>query len=194
MNYKLKWHHAQSLKTHSYDCHFCGHKVAADKGWFAETETTSRQAFVFICPNCKRPTFFDADGEQVPSPRVGGDVKGITDKGVESLYNEARDCMMVGAHTAAALLARKLLMNIAVQHGAAAGRTFAEYVDHLATNGFVPPNGKPWVDQLRTKGNEATHEIHQTSQADARQVLTFAEMLLRFVYEFPSMVGPSRKP
>ncbi len=93
-----------------------------------------------------------------------------------------------------ALLARKLLMNIAVQHGAAAGRTFAEYVDHLAANGFVPPNGKPWVDQLRTKGNEATHEIHQTSQADARQVLTFAEMLLRFVYEFPSMVGPTGKP
>lgn len=82
-------------------------------------------------------------------------------------------------------------MNIAVQHGADAGLSFVEYVDFLASKGFVPPNGRAWVDQIRRKGNEATHEIPAIKQEDAIQLLTFAEMLLRFVYEFPSMLTAS---
>jgi hypothetical protein len=97
---------------------------------------------------------------------------------------------MVGANTAVVLLARKLLMNIAVQHGAQPGKAFVDYIDYLSDNGFVPPNGRAWVDQIRKKGNEATHEIPQITEQDARQILTFTEMLLKFVYEFPSMVTP----
>lgn len=188
--YKLNWQNTTNPKTHSYLCHFCGHRVASEKGWFATTNSSNIQAFIFICPGCTKPTFFSADGKQVPAPRIGNSVKGITDKGVEALYNEARDCTMVGANTAAVLLARKLLMNVAVQHGAQHGETFVDYVDYLSNNGFVPPNGRAWVDQIRKKGNEATHEIPQITQQDAQQILTFVEMLLKFVYEFPSMVNP----
>jgi hypothetical protein len=188
--YILNWQQTTNPKTHSYLCHFCGHKVASEKGWFATTGVSNIQAFIFICPGCTKPTFFGADRKQVPAPRVGNSVNGITDKGVEALYNEARDCTMVGANTGAVLLARKLLMNVAVQHGARPGETFVDYVDYLSNNGFVPPNGRAWVDQIRKKGNEATHEIPQITQQDAQQILTFAEMLLKFVYEFPSMVNP----
>jgi hypothetical protein len=164
--------------------------VAADKGWYAATLASNSKAYVFICPNCHRPTFFDSDGTQVPSPRIGHTVQAITDKAVENLYNEARDCSMVGAHTAAVLLCRKLLMNVAVQQGAQPGQAFAQYVDHLAESGFIPPNGRAWVDQVRKKGNEATHEIPSIGSSDAQQIITFVEMLLRFIYEFPSMLTP----
>lgn len=194
MEYELNWQKIDSPTTRSYFCHFCGHKVASDKGWFATTRISNRLAYIFVCPSCKRPTFFDDDGKQVPAPRIGNAVKGITDKEVEALYNEARDCTMVGANTAAVLLSRKLLMNIAVHHGAQPGKTFIEYIDYLADNGFVPPNGRVWVDQIRKKGNEATHEIPQVTQQDAKQILTFVEMLLKFVYEFPSMVIPQSTP
>jgi hypothetical protein len=82
-------------------------------------------------------------------------------------------------------------MNVAAQHQAPPGQPFTTYVEFLEKTGYVPPNGKVWVDQIRTKGNEATHEIPQVSAADAVQILQFTEMLLRFVYEFPSMVNPN---
>lgn len=191
---RIEWQSISGPGVRKYMCHYCDHTVAADKGWYAKTSVGNIHAFLFACPNCQRPTFFEPDGTQIPSPRVGRSVKGVTDAAIEKLYNEARDCAMVGAHTAAVLLCRKLLMNVAVQHGAVAGRSFVEYVDHLAANGYVPPNGKAWVDQIRKKGNEATHEIPLISQADAQQILTFVEMLLRFIYEFPSMLTPPPSP
>ena len=81
-----------------------------------------------------------------------------------------------------------MLMNIAVEQGAAEGLKFIEYVSFLSDKGFVPPNGKHWVDHIRKKGNEATHEIAIMVEQDAKELVTFVEMLLRFIYEFPNMV------
>ena len=41
------------------------------------------------------------------------------------------------------------------------------------------------------KGNEATHEIAVMGEQDAKELISFIEMLLRFIYEFPSMVPVS---
>lgn len=107
---------------------------------------------------------------------------------VESLYNEARRCSSIGAYTAAVLLSRKLLMNISVSLGAKDGEPFITYVEYLAANGYVPPNGKRWVDHIRKKGNEATHEIVLMQQSDAEDLLKFGEMLMTFIYEFPNKI------
>ncbi len=82
-------------------------------------------------------------------------------------------------------------MNIAVNLGAPVGQTFISYVEYLAKNGYVPPNGKGWVDHIRRKGNEATHEIALMTQEDANDLITFSEMLLKFIYEFPSKIKPT---
>ena len=59
----------------------------------------------------------------------------------------------------------------------------------------MPPNGKVWVDYIRQRGNEANHEIALMTQQDAEALITFVEMLLRFIYEFPGMVPtPPSKP
>lgn len=79
-------------------------------------------------------------------------------------------------------------MNIAVAQGASEGKKFIDYVNYLAENGYVPPNGKGWVDHIRKKGNEATHEIIVMTQSDAEELISFAEMLLKFIYEFPSRI------
>ena len=105
--------------------------------------------------------------------------------------------MSVSAYTASVLACRKLLMNIAVAQGAAEGKKFAEYVQYLADNGYVPPNGKGWVDHIRKKGNEATHEIPHMERGDAEELIAFAEMLLKFIYEFPARYpppSPKRRP
>jgi Domain of unknown function (DUF4145) len=82
-------------------------------------------------------------------------------------------------------------MHIAVEQGASEGQTFVKYVDYLAAKGYVPPNGRAWVDHIRSKSNEANHEITQMSRADAEELLTFVGMLLKIVYEFPNRLPPS---
>ncbi len=86
------------------------------------------------------------------------------------------------------MLCRKILMHIAVQQGAAENLKFIDYVDYLSTKNFVPPNGKHWVDHIRKKGNEANHEVALMSETDAKELIVFVEMLLKFIYEFPMMI------
>ena len=79
-------------------------------------------------------------------------------------------------------------MSIAVAQGAPANKSFVSYVEYLAEKGYVPPNGRGWVDHIRKKGNEANHEIKLMAQPDAEELVSFTEMLLKFIYEFPSRV------
>lgn len=83
-------------------------------------------------------------------------------------------------------------MNIAVALSAKEGLKFIEYVEFLSGKGYIPPNGKHWVDHIRVKGNEATHEIALMTLPEASDLLTFTEMLLRFIYEFPTMIPPPK--
>jgi hypothetical protein len=141
---------------------------------------------VCICPNCDNPTYFNEKGEQFPGVTMGDAVTGIIDPEVESMYLEARRCSSVGAYTACVMACRKLLMNVAVHKKAPENQTFAQYVEFLDAQGYIPPDGRAWVDEIRKRGNLATHEIKLMSSEDASVVLDFTAMLLRFVYELPS--------
>ena len=124
---------------------------------------------------------------QTPGFPYGNTVNSIPSD-VETLYNEARNCTSCSAYTASVLCCRKLLMNIAVSKGAEEGLNFIEYIEYLSDKNFIPPNGKDWVDHIRTKGNEATHEIAIMKKEDAEELITFIEMLLKFIYEFPATI------
>lgn len=179
------WNQRQDLRTRQFTCGFCGRHVASDKGYGT---SNAPAAAIHLCPNCTRPSyFFDHDDIQIPGVIPGSDVAALPND-INKLYREARRCVAANAHTAAVLACRKLLMNIAVSRGANAGETFISYVNYLADNGFVPPNGRGWVDHIRKKGNEATHEIHLMTTEDASELILFSEMLLKFIYEFPSRI------
>lgn len=161
----------------------CGNRISSSQGWFTGSHP---QEYVYICPHCTRPTYFGDQG-QVPGVAPGNDVAHVPDE-TAKLYVEARKCVSVGASTAAVLAARKLLMHIAVAQGAKAGESFISYVEFLTSSGYVPPNGKGWVDHIRQKGNEANHEIKLMTADDASELISFCEMLLKFIYEFPNRV------
>jgi hypothetical protein len=82
-------------------------------------------------------------------------------------------------------------MHVAVQEGAQKNRSFMDYVDYLVDNNYVPPGSKGWIDYIRKKGNEANHEIVIMSKDEAFELLSFVEMLLKFVYEFPARIKPN---
>jgi hypothetical protein len=179
----MPWQNVNSLGSRTFQCGFCGFLVASDRGYFHDSK---RQFGVRICPNCERPTFFEAD-QQVPGVAPGSNVNHVPQE-IAALYQEARSAIAANAPTAAVLACRKLLMNIAVSRGAKAGESFVHYVEYLAKSGFVPPDGKGWVDHIRKRGNEANHEIALMSNNDATELVSFAEMLLKFIFEFPNRI------
>lgn len=183
----MAWHGMSGIGSRQYRCGHCGFNVADNKGYYRDNDTLNR---IYVCPNCDKPTIFDDRARQFPGIAPGNEVQHLPQE-LEQLYREARNCCSVSAYTASVLASRKMLMNIAVQQGAKEGLKFIQYVEHLATNGYIPPNGKGWVDHIRKKGNEATHEIALMTQIDAEELIAFTEMLLKFVYEFPSRVPSS---
>lgn len=192
MNKKDKINWSGSIGTSPTDwylCAHCGTKSHPLRAWVGDVIDTqtrisyTQNAAVLICPSCTRPTYInDRDEIQIPNPRLGADLKKLPTE-VQQAYNEARDCSSVGAHTATVMLARKILMYLAVVEGAETDLKFVQYVNFLADKGHVPPKGKDWVGKIRDKGNEANHELPTMTSEDASEIMHLVEMLLRFNYE-----------
>jgi len=161
---RVTWSHVQQIGSKVYTCGYCGSRIASDKGFLA-VDSKGNGVYIYICHQCTNPTYIDVNGKQYPGTAFGDPVNGITDQSVLQLYEEARRCTSSNSNTASVLCCRKLLMNIAVSKGAAEGLSFIEYVEYLSIKNYVPPGGKEWVDHIRTKGNEANHEIKIMSNA-----------------------------
>lgn len=183
----IEWQSVLNVPPLVYVCGYCGKTVGPNRGFYSTSHAACR---IYLCSLCCQPSYFDVHGTQYPGVAYGNNVDSLPIN-ILNLYNEARSCMSVNAYTASVLACRKLLMNIGVAQGAPANQSFVAYVEHLANNGFIPPNGRAWVDHIRKKGNEATHEIQLMSEADAKELLIFVEMLLKLVFEFPSRVPQS---
>jgi DNA-directed RNA polymerase subunit RPC12/RpoP len=180
---RLSWYQSAAIPAKEYVCGYCDNKVGSAQGYHQSSGTGPD---IYVCPYCTSPSFFEGE-RQVPGASFGNPVESVPDD-VLMLYEEARVCMSVSAYTSSVLASRKLLMNIAVAQGAEPGESFVHYVDWLSEQGYVPPGGRGWVDHIRRRGNEATHEIETKSRADAEELISFVEMLLKFIYEFPAKV------
>ena len=187
----MDWHGLTGITSRSFICGHCSNRVASAIGYTCQSRLSGEPPRIYICPHCTGPSFIHLHN-QLPGVAPGNEVDHLPED-IQALYLEARRAVSVGANTAAVLACRKLLMNIAVAQGAKAGESFISYVEHLAKTGYVPPNGKLWVDHIRKKGNEATHEIHLMTSVDAEELIAFSEMLLKFIFEFPNKV-PTLKP
>jgi len=181
----MSWINIGNLSSQAFQCGYCGESISSEKGYYEE----ANKDFIYICHYCESPTYFNlSNNKQYPGVAFGNKVENIPDENIEKLYNETRQCVSVQAFTSSVMASRKLLMNIAVQKGAKVGLSYKEYVEYLDTQHYIPPDGKDWVDQIRRKGNEANHEIKIMEKEDAEELITFIEMLLKFIYEFPSKV------
>ncbi|MGA8641198.1 DUF4145 domain-containing protein [Candidatus Binatus sp.] len=180
----VTWVNVASVGSRTFVCAYCGNQVASEKGWDGNTRAAGMpHGALRVCPECSGPTLL-AGGDQVPGVSYGNTVKHLPPD-IEKLYEESRTAVGAGAPTAAVMSCRKLLMHVAVEKGAKAGDTFQNYVKFLGDNHFVPAGASDWVDKLRTEGNEANHEIVIKTSPEAREIIDFAEMLLKVVYEYP---------
>lgn len=171
------WQQTSGIGQTRYTCGHCHVVVGPSTGYFnnAQAGTPMSRAKIYICPNCNRPTFVDEDRKQFPGVPLGEAVQHLP-ADVNALYEEARVCTSAGAHTAAVLTLRKLLMNVAVSKEAKPDQSYLDYVNYLETKGYVPPDGREWVDQIRRLGNEANHEIKLMKQSEVEELIGFAEL------------------
>ena len=181
------WDNIGTLVSISYVCGHCGESISSNSGYYGKYSNGQVPVAIYICHSCSKPTFYSFENSyQVPGSPFGAPVKHIQSKEVETLYEEARNCMSVNAVTAVALCLRKLLMNLAVAEGAQEGISFVQYINYLEQEGFVTPKNKAWVDYIRKMGNMATHEIKVVNREEAEQLVLFCEMLLKSNIEYPA--------
>lgn len=190
------WGGVSRQPRRSFRCGNCSDRVASEVGYRLGQHhdgSGTHVASVYVCPSCNHLTAFFPSGLQIPGEPFCAEVAHVP-KDISDLYAEARRCTTDNLHTAAVLICRKILMNLAVSLKAKEGLRFIEYVEYLSGLGYVPPNGKHWVDHIRKKGNEAAHEIKIMNASDSKELLLFLEMLLRFIFEFPKLVPASTPP
>jgi len=188
---KIIWSDIQNLTSKDFKCGYCGALLASEKGFVGNNGLDPphvRIVWIYMCHKCSKPTFFDYDNNQIPGPLIGNPVKHIPNPDIDKLFKEAKSCFSIGAYTSSVMCCRKLLMNISVSEGAKEGKGFVDYVNYLNDNNYIPPNGKAWVDSIRKLGNEANHKIEFKNQKDAKRILNFTEMLLRFIYKLPGIM------
>jgi hypothetical protein len=187
------WGQSQAVPTAQWKCGYCDREVASNQG-YAGSPNAGPQPHIRFCSFCNLPTLFTpGDADYSPGALPGRSVENVPAE-LGALFTEAREATAAGAYTASVLTCRKILMHIAVEKKAKPGLSFVDYVTHPADNGYVPPDGKTWVDYIRKRGNEANHQIVLMERVDAVALVGFVEMLLRFICELPSMVPPIPEP
>lgn len=168
---------------HGYRCGHCGREVSgAVLAYNRENKHNQRLTLWLQCSVCYKGTTQEADGSVAPGSAFGPVVEGLP-TAVEEAYNEARRCMSVSAFTAAEGICRKILMHVAVDKGAAEGKTFSFYIDYLAGQGYVTPPMREWVTLIKDHGNEAAHRLEPPERQRAEGTVLFTAQLLRSVYE-----------
>lgn len=136
-----------------------------------------------MCAQCGAPAVIDRHGVLQPPSMPGDEISGLPPE-VTAAYDECRAALSVGAFTACELMCRKILMHVAVDVAdSAAGNTFAQYIQDLADAGYVTPPMRPWVDVIRTNGNEATHSLARVTEQRAQSTFAFTIQLLKMSYE-----------
>ena len=105
------------ITNNSYHCGYCGSYAGPSFAYQCLHQfggDTKTSGFIYICPNCNKPTFLNVtEKEQVPGILSGEKLNHLP-ADIEQLYEEARACLSVSAYTSSVLSCRKLLMNVSV--------------------------------------------------------------------------------
>lgn len=136
---------------------------------------------VVSCEQCGSVTAVCQGEQYPPSDDWAGDRD--VPAHVSGAYEEARECLAAGHYTATAMMCRKMIMNLVVDHGAKEGRRYGEYVGWFAENGYITSSIKRWVEFIRDCGNKANHRLGSVGKRRAMAAFMLTTELMRRVYE-----------
>jgi len=183
------------MAVYSMDCFNCGLNVAGNIVFavpeILDTRLIANNAKISTywlqCPNCGAGSVKVQGGGVFPIAPLTSRIDELPDD-VQQAWLETGLAYAVGAYTSSEMICRKILMHVAVDKAnSAAGKTFAEYVNDLETNGLIVPGLKNVVDLIRQRGNTANHELPASTSAEALQTIQITNHLLQTVYVLPAL-------
>lgn len=176
-------------KAKTITCPYCNVRVQAESSTrIIDIETGVIKYHIHKCPECFMPVIIGLDGKIIPQSQVlpFGEVRFLP-KNIDQLYIECRKCYLNECYHSVIMVSRTLLMHVAADKGDTAGKSFAQYITYLETNGFIGSQNKDWVDKIRTIGNKYVHELDPATAEDAEKVILFIKQLLGNLYEMPQL-------
>jgi hypothetical protein len=184
---------SSTLSQSEPDSWFAAHCDSCNSGQMGVVAQTNNHATYWLrCPICRNAYVWNGNVLS-PSIKPLSIPQGIPPLEL-SVWKEIRECLSVGASTAAVMLCRKLLLHIAITHGLDPktdkyqSPTFYAAVEHLQASGLITPKMRKWVDRIKDVGNEANHELMPISLELAMDVSIFTEQLLRLTFEMDELM------
>lgn len=143
------------------------------------------------CPQCMSPILamgpWDPEPDDVPIrmfPPTESRLDRSLPSPIRSSFDEALSCYQAKAYTAAAIMCRKTLQGICVEHEVLSNN-LAQALREMKDKGLIESRLFEWADELRLSGNQAAHDVKSSmSPADARDILDFTRALLEYVFTF----------
>ena len=171
---QIRYNNSHSIPSHPITCGYCGQNIAPHIGYCLYADTINGKkdmGYVYQCPLCKNPIIFFIDTkETIPGAPYGREIKNLPDN-IQTLYNECRTCYANQCYTSAQMIARTLLMHIAVEQGAEEGLPFARYVTYLDEKGYILC--VPSTKDKRRKNiylTEKAYDIQRRMEMDRRKL------------------------
>jgi Domain of unknown function (DUF4145) len=116
------------------------------------------------CPKCERPFLTEYDdifGLDTLYPPNDNHINPNLPEPLRNSYGEAMSCFKSKAYTATAIMCRKTLEGICIEHGVK-NNNLVSSLKELKDNGVIESRLYEWADALRISGNEAAHDVKVT--------------------------------
>ena len=105
-------------------------------------------------------------------------------KRVREPFQEALTCLRAKTYTATAMMCRKTLEAICIQHDVRSG-TLKTKLRSLQTADVIDKRLFEWSDALRISGNEAAHNVDvSVDRQEAQDIVDFTHALLEYIFTF----------
>lgn len=184
-------------------CPTCAANVAAEivSSYFVTSGDYGEETYRYStlkCPSCSEPFLcrqlqIESSSEwseaayDVPTLLYPADTTRLgpsVPRPIAASYAEARACNHASAWTATAIMCRRTLEGLCSHHEAD-GRDLRRKLEYLRDQGVIERRLFDWADALRLAGNDAAHDVDETTTAeDARDLLEFTRAILEYVFTF----------
>lgn len=117
-----------------------------------------------------------------PSPDIQANPR--APQAIRRAFEEACGCFRAQAYTASAIMCRKALEGICVEHDVKE-RNLALSLKKMKDAGLIDDRLFEWSDALRLAGNEAAHGVETNIEsADAKDIIEFTNAIIDYMFSF----------